>query len=130
MRSVFLLGRIVFGGFFFYNGINHFKARKAMAQYAAAKGIPSPEAAVIASGAALTLGGLSVILGLKPKLGITSLLGFLGTVSPIMHDFWNQDDPQTRQNEIAHFGKNMALLGAALALAGTAKPWPASLKSE
>lgn len=130
MRRVFFLGRIVFGGFFFYNGLNHFKARKAMAQYAAAKGIPSPEAAVIISGAALALGGVSVILGLKPKLGISSLLGFLGTVSPLMHDFWNQEDPQTRQNEMVHFSKNMALLGAALALAGTGEPWPASLKSE
>jgi uncharacterized membrane protein YphA (DoxX/SURF4 family) len=130
MKSVFLLGRIVFGGFFFYSGINHFKARKAMTQYAAAKGVPSPEAAVIATGAALTLGGLSVILGLKPKLGVTSLLGFLGTVSPLMHDFWNHDEPQTRQNEMIHFSKNIALLGAALALAGVAEPWPASLKSE
>jgi uncharacterized membrane protein YphA (DoxX/SURF4 family) len=130
MKSVFLLGRIVFGGFFLYSGINHFKTRKGLAQYAAAKGIPSSEAAVMASGAALILGGASVILGIKPKIGVISLLGFLGTASPLIHDFWNYDEPQTRQNELIHFSKNIALLGAALALAGVEEPWPASLKSE
>lgn len=32
-----------------------------------------------------------------------------------MHDFWNEDDPQQQQQELTHFLKNTALLGAALA---------------
>ena len=53
MKTPFLIGRLVFGGFFLYSGINHFMQRKTMAQYAGAKGVPAPELAVQATGAAL-----------------------------------------------------------------------------
>jgi hypothetical protein len=43
-----------------------------------------------------------------------------------MHDFWNQE-PAQQTNDMIHFSKNMALLGAALALMGVPEPWPASL---
>jgi len=31
-----------------------------------------------------------------------------------MHDFWNIDDPEEKQQQINDFSKNTALLGAAL----------------
>jgi uncharacterized membrane protein YphA (DoxX/SURF4 family) len=127
MKAVFLLGRLVFGGFFIYNGINHFKQQKGLAQYAAAKNVPNPEMAVLASGAAMVIGGASIALGWKPKLGTLAVLGFLSTASPTMHNFWTVEDPQQRQNEMIHFSKNLALLGAALALMGLEEPWPASV---
>ena len=34
MKAAFLIGRLVFGGFFLYNGINHLKQRKQLGQYA------------------------------------------------------------------------------------------------
>jgi putative oxidoreductase len=128
MKALFLIGRIVFGGFFLYNGINHFKQKEGLAQYAGAKNVPNPEVAVIASGIALATGGTSIILGVKPQFGILAILGFLAVVSPTIHDFWSIDDPQQSQNEMIHFSKNMALLGAALALAGVEK-WPLSVAS-
>jgi putative oxidoreductase len=129
MKAPFLLGRVIFGGFFLYNGINHLKDYKQMAQYAKAKNVPMPEAAVLATGVALTAGGASILLGAKPRLGALSILGFLATVSPIMHDFWNQKDPNQKQNEMIHFMKNMALLGGTLGLLGVDEPWPASVQS-
>ena len=74
----------------------------------------------------MTVGGSSIILGLKPRLGTLAILGFLASASPMMHDFWSAEDPQQRQNEMIHFSKNIALLGAALALAGI-EEWPASV---
>jgi uncharacterized membrane protein YphA (DoxX/SURF4 family) len=127
MKAAFFLGRAIFGGFFLYNGINHMLKKDAMAQYAAFKGVPSAEAGVIASGALLLLGGASIITGAKPKWGAAALLAFLASVSPMMHDFWNAADQQAGQNDMAHFSKNMALLGAALALMSVEEPWPASL---
>lgn len=112
------LGRLVFGGFFLYNGINHFKNRKALEQYAAFKKLPQPDLAVVLSGAALTISGASLVLGLKPRLGALGVLGFLAAASPTMHDFWNQEDAGQKQNEMIHFSKNIAMLGAALALMG------------
>jgi len=32
-KTAFLLGRIMFGGFFLYNGINHLRQRKNLAQF-------------------------------------------------------------------------------------------------
>jgi uncharacterized membrane protein YphA (DoxX/SURF4 family) len=126
MNVPFLIGRLVYGGFFVYNGISHFKERKMMAQYAASKNVPEPEAGVIGSGVLLLLGGASVMLGLKPKLGTAAIIAFLAGVTPVMHDFWRQEDQGQRMNEMIHFCKNTALFGAALALMGVEEPWPAS----
>lgn len=127
MKAPFLIGRLVFGGYFLYSGINHFLNRKPLAQYAAAKKVPLPDVAVTASGAAMIVGGASILLGVKPKLGTLAIMGFLGGVSPLMHDFWSHTEPNQRQAEMINFTKNMALLGAALALMGVEEPWPASL---
>ena len=126
MRSVFLLGRVIFGGFFLYNGINHFKQREVMTQYTKAKGVPNPDLAVMGSGVAMTLGGASIISGVLPRLGATAIAAFLAAASPAMHGFWNSDEA-SKQNDMIHFSKNMALLGAALVLMSVEEPWPASL---
>ena len=127
MKGPFLLGRLMFGGFFLYNGINHLKQRKQLAQYASTKNVPKPEFAVVASGVALLLGGASLLLGVKPKLGAAMVAGFLAGVSPVMHDFWRAEDPNQRMNDMINFSKNLALLGGALALMGVEEPWPASI---
>ena len=127
MKAPFLLGRLMFGGFFLYNGINHFQHRKEMAQYAAAKGVPAAEVAVVGTGVAMTVGGASILLGVKPKIGTLVILGFLAGVSPIMHDFWRNEDPNERMNNMASFMKNLALAGGALALLGVEEPWEASV---
>ncbi len=127
MKVPFLLGRLIFGGFFLYNGINHLKERKTLGQYAQSKNVPQPEAAVVASGIALLIGGTSILLGVKPKLGAAAIAGFLLGVSPVMHNFWSQEDPAQRMNDMINFSKNMALLGGALALMGVDEPWPASV---
>ena len=127
MKALFLAGRVAFGGFFVYNGINHFLQWRSMAQYAAAKKVPQPEGAVLVSGALLVLGGTLIVLGVKPKLGAAAIMAFLGSVSPVMHDFWAQEDPNQQMQQMIHFSKNMALLGSALALMGVEEPWPLSV---
>ncbi|HLK33344.1 MAG TPA: DoxX family protein [Terriglobales bacterium] len=127
MKAPFLLGRLVFGGYFLYSGIHHFLDREMLAQYAASKKIPMPDVAVAATGAALIAGGASILLGIKPKLGALAVMGFLGGVSPLMHNFWSDADPNQRQANMVNFTKNMALLGGALALMGVEEPWPASV---
>jgi uncharacterized membrane protein YphA (DoxX/SURF4 family) len=130
MRATFALGRLVFGGFFLYNGITHFLRYKSYAQYAAAKGVPFPEASVLGSGALLTAGGASLLLGVRPKLGASAVIGFLAAVTPVMHDFWNEESPEARQMNQINFAKNAALLGAALALAAAEEPRHAASKSQ
>ncbi|HYX52367.1 MAG TPA: DoxX family protein [Candidatus Limnocylindrales bacterium] len=127
MKIPFLLGRLIFGGFFLYNGINHLKERRQLSQYAQSKNVPKPDLAVSGSGIALIAGGASVLLGIKPKLGTLAIIGFLAGVSPTMHNFWKVEDPAQRMNDMINFSKNMALLGAALALLAVEEPWPASV---
>ncbi len=43
MKAPFLIGRLMFGGYFLYAGINHLKNRQQMAPYAESKGVPAPE---------------------------------------------------------------------------------------
>ena len=127
MKAPFLIGRILFGGFFLYNGINHLRQAQSMAPYAESKGVPQPELAVKLSAIPLILGGASVLLGVKPKYGAAAILGFLAGVSPVMHDFWRKQDPNEKMNEMVNFTKNMALAGGALALMGIDEPWEASV---
>lgn len=127
MKAPFLIGRLIFGGFFLYNGINHFRQRKMIAQYAGMKNVPKPDFVVTATGVALAAGGTSILLGIKPKIGALAIIGFLAGVSPIIHSFWKDEDPGERMHNMTDFTKNLALLGAGLALLGVEEPWPASV---
>lgn len=75
----------------------------------------------------ILLGGLSVLLGFWPYIGLLLIVIFLLGTTPKMHDFWSVSDPMTKMGEQVNFMKNVALLGAALAMAAIPQPWPMSL---
>jgi uncharacterized membrane protein YphA (DoxX/SURF4 family) len=126
-RAAQIAGRAMFGGYFLYNGINHFRNRQAMAGYARSKGVAAADAAVIATGAMMVAGGLSIIAGRQPKWGAGLIASFLLGVSPQMHAFWKEQDPQARMPELINFTKNMALVGASLMAAAHPEPWSGRL---
>lgn len=123
-KAAHLLGRAVFGGYFLYNGVNHFLNHKMMSDYTRSKGVAAPEAAVAVSGLMLLAGGASIVLGIKPKFGAGLVSAFLVAVSPQMHAFWKETEPQQRMNDMVNFTKNVALLGAAFLAAAHPEPWP------
>ena len=127
MRALFVLGRAIFGGFFIFNGVNHLQHQRGMTQYAGAKGVRAARQAVQATGLMLIAGGLSVVAGIRPRQGLATLIGFLVPVTLQMHRFWDEKDPEARQREMTNFLKNMALVGAALALMEIREPWPVSV---
>ena len=127
MRALFVLGRAIFGGYFAYNGVNHFVNEKMLSQYAQSKGVTAPDLAVQGSGALLVAGGLSVIAGVKPRKGLAAIIGFLIPVSFQMHRFWEVEDPSQRMAEMVNFTKNMALVGAAMTMMQLEEPWPVSV---
>jgi putative oxidoreductase len=127
MRALHVLGRTIFGGFFVYSGIHHFQDLKTLRGYAAMKGVAVPTAAVQMTGALFLAGGLSVLAGVKPRQGLAVLIACLVPVTVQMHRFWDVEDPQQRVMEMTNFSKNMALVGAALALLQVREPWPASI---
>jgi len=127
MEFLLLVGRIIFGGFFIMSGINHFTNAGMMSGYAKSKNVPAPYLAVVGTGVMLVLGGLSVLLGLFPVLGLILLIVFLVPTSVLIHNFWTVQDPQARAAEQVNFLKNLALTGAALALMYGAADWPLAL---
>lgn len=128
MDVAFLIGRLLYGGFFLMSGINHFMKFGMYKAYAASKGAPAPGTAVRVTGLLLLAGGLSMILGAFPTVGAVLLVIFLLGVTPMMHNFWAVEDPQARMGEMVNFMKNSALLGAALMSLAIPQPWPLSVR--
>ena len=123
MNILLLIGRIIFGGFFIYSGVNHFIRFEMMTQYAKMKRVPFPAIAQGMTGLMLLLGGLSIMFGIYPFVGILLLVAFLIPVTLMMHNFWSLADPQMRMADKINFMKNMALLGALLMLLAIPSPW-------
>jgi uncharacterized membrane protein YphA (DoxX/SURF4 family) len=98
-----------------------------MTGYVRFKGVPAPEAAILLSGVWLVVAGLSVILGIRPQLGLLMSAAFLLVVTPKMHDYWAATDQNQRLNDFINFQKNFAMLGAALMLLSVPTPWPLSI---
>jgi len=124
---VFLLGRLLFGGFFIISGIRHFQHLEMMAGFAGSKGVPAAKLGVMASGLLIIAGGISILLGLRPFFGVAMITLFLIPVTFWMHNYWDDKDPMTRINNQVNFMKNLALLGAAWMLLAIPRPWSMSL---
>lgn len=112
MDVAFSIARIIFGGYWLMAALNQFKNLNHMSGCAKAKGTPLPNSAVAGTGVILSAGGLSMLLGVYPVIGIAMLIVFVLGVSV--------------QN-IINFTKNMALIGALLMFLLLPRPWPMSL---
>ena len=118
-----VIGRLIFGGFFLYSGIDHFMNRGMMITYASSMGVPYPEIAILGTGALLFVGGMGIMTGLWPRLGAACVMLFLVGVTPVMHAFWNDPAGPQRMNNLANFTKNIGLFGAATILAAIPAHW-------
>lgn len=114
MDIVLLIARIAFALMYILGGINHFTKTDAMTGYAQFKKVPLPKQSVLLSGALLTLGGLSVALGVYADLGAIVLAAVTLAMALKMHDFWAQSDAQAKQTEMIGFLKNISMTGGAL----------------
>ncbi|MFU8867162.1 DoxX family membrane protein [Natronococcus sp.] len=119
--ALFRLGRVLFGGVLAFNAIDNLRNLEERIGYAEFKGAPEPDRTVPAASVGLLLGGLGVVLWKLPAAAALGIAGFLAGTTPVMHDFWNQDDPEEKQQEQIQFLKNTALFGAALAFARVAR---------
>lgn len=127
MGFLLLIARILFSAIFIQSGIGHMTNTAQMAEYAKSKKVPAPKLAVFLSGLMILLGGTSIILGLWVNIGAWLIIIFLIPTAFIMHNFWSVDDQMTRQNEMIHFMKDLALAGAAFLIwylyISTTIPW-------
>ena len=74
MDVAFLIGRIIFAGYWLMSALNHFKNLKHMSEYAKTKANPFPKLAVGGTGVLVLGGGLSMLLGVYPPVGVAQRL--------------------------------------------------------
>lgn len=110
------LARAAFGGYFAFNGVHHFREMKNLKVYAESKDVPCPELTLQGSGLLLIASGLSLGLGIKPRLGAAGIALFLVGANVKMHNFWTKPDLDRRYKELANFSKNLALIAATVAI--------------
>ena len=115
MDIAFLIARILFAALFLGSAMGHLTKTKDMSGYAAARGVPAPYLATLASGVLVLISGLMVLLGVWGDLGSILLIVFLVPTAILMHGFWRETDPTSKQMEMIQFNKDIALAGAALA---------------
>ncbi len=116
MDVVFLIARILFSVLFLFSALGHIAQADAMAGYAKFKGAPGGKFGVVASGVAMGLGALSIVLGVFGDLGSLLIAATLIPITFFMHAFWKETDAQAKQADQIAFNKNVGLIGGALAL--------------
>lgn len=113
MKFLAPLGRLLYGLPFILASFGHFTAGHI--QYAKAMGVPQPEILVPLSGVLALLGGLSIVLGYKARLGAWLIVLFLVPVTLMMHKFWG--GVPNAEMQMIHFMKNVTMLGGAVLIA-------------
>ena len=126
MEILFLIGRVLFGGFYLANAFNHFTKANELTQYAASKKVPMPKEAVLLSGALLLTGGIAILFGVMVPFGVASVVLFLFVAAFKMHDFWAVSDPMQKIMQMVLFMRNIGLVGASLMVLAIPQPWPLS----
>src|SRR5881396_3860311 len=114
-RYLVPLGRVAFAGVFVAFAPANF-TQQGIA-WGASQGVPLARVLVPLAGVISLLGGLSVILGYRVKIGAWLLVVFLVPVTLMMHNFWAVKDPMMAQMQVAMFMKNVSMLGGALLIA-------------
>lgn len=124
---IVVLGRFLFALIFITSGPRHFMSQTIA--YAASQGVPLANIAVPFSGLLALLGGLSILVGYRAKIGAWLIVLFLVGVTPMMHNFWAVTDPMMRQMQVVMFFKNLAMLGTALLITQFGSgPWSLDAK--
>ncbi len=105
-----LAARICLALVFLNAGVNHLKGFSEFVPVIASKGLPLPAVLAVGAIACLLLGSLSLILGLKTKIGALLLVLFLIPTTLAFHPF---------TTDLGNFLKNLALIGGLLMVASS-----------
>jgi putative oxidoreductase len=115
---VVLVGRVLFSVFFARSGIGHVRRHGSMGDYARAASFPSAYVAGWPAGLWLLAASLSIGLGIWPDLGSVMVAVFVVPAGLYFHRFWTLEDASQRQVQAGNLFRNVALLGASLAMFG------------
>jgi putative oxidoreductase len=114
--AVLLVGRVLFAVFFANAAYGHIKKHAMMTGYAKQTGLAVPVVAGWPAGVWLGAAAVSVAVGIWADLGALMIGAFVIPAAWFFHAFWKIEDPTQRQTQQQSFLRNVAFLGAALAL--------------
>jgi len=115
MKFLVLIGRVFYSAIFIGSAFGHFSTETM--HYAQLHNVPNAEILVPFSGVLALLGGVSILLGYKARIGAWLIIIFLIPVTLMMHNFWDIKEPGLRLMQQAMFMKNLSMLGAAFLIA-------------
>lgn len=123
-----VLGRIMLATIFLMSALgNKIPKFSGTVEYMAAHGVPAPNVMLVGAILFLLVGGFSVVLGFKARIGATLLAIFLILATYYFHNFWSYaPESQDFQMQMIQFLKNLGLLGAMLMIIANG-PGPGSL---
>jgi putative oxidoreductase len=111
------IARILLSALFLLSGFNKIMHFGVSSQMIAGMGVPF---ASLATGVAILIeigGAIAIIAGWKTKLVAWVQFAYLIPVTFMIHDFWASPSAM-QQDQLAHFMKNLAIMGGLLILAG------------
>lgn len=111
--SLAFVGRIFICIIFIAAAVNKLTHWDLNAQMMAAKGMTNIPLLLILGMIVEFIGGLSLLLGFKPRLGALLLFLFLIPTTLIMHNFWSVPEVE-RDLQTVMFFKNLAIMGGLL----------------
>lgn len=122
-----VLARLLLTAVFILSAFNKITGFSGTQGYMAAKGMPATGFLLAGAIVFLLVGGFSVLLGYKARIGALLLIIFLVPATLIFHNFWAVA-PEEAQGQMIHFMKNLGLLGGLLHIAANGAG-PGSLDS-
>jgi putative oxidoreductase len=115
---VSLLGRVLLSAIFIIFGFSKIFSFSMFAGMLASKGFPLATLAMSIAVAIEVLGGLAVLVGFQTKIVAGIVFLYLIPTTFLFHNFWAMQGA-ARMDNMAHFFKNLAIMGGFLLLAAS-----------
>ena len=110
------LGRVALSAIFIRSGLEVAREPGQRVAKVEAMGVPQAELMTRLNGGAMAVAGTALALGIRPRESALVLFALLVPTTIVGHQFWNEEGPARRQQEI-HALKNLAMGGGLLVLA-------------
>ena len=110
-----LLARVLLTLPFLYSGVDKCLRWEAAQREVASSGLPWPTLLHLVTVVVQLGGGLSLLLGIEPRLGALLLSLFLVPVTVLYHPFWKRSGADFMA-EADHFLSNVAIIGGFVAM--------------
>jgi uncharacterized membrane protein YphA (DoxX/SURF4 family) len=111
------LARLLLGSPFILLGWEAAREPGARVHAAASIGVPQPDLAVRLNGYTMVTSGITLALGILPRLSATALVASLVPTTAAGHPYWKETDSQKRKGQRIHFLKNLAMIGGLVLVA-------------